>query len=305
MITNTLLCSTKIQNLLGDSDVLPNTSLDLPNDENPLSTKSRTSASASTNTQHQTNMHRLSFTVTTFPFADPSPTNSLHGRLLGLRFDQCSHLGMFQKPYYILLRRVEEGGDEWRVHRHTIPAFVPLGRLEEEFLPLRDEDGSDDEHYGAEDESGSAGVKAKKQDLHSFVRKIRHELTSWNLRREAIDFLKSELRLVTPPATAKEGDESEEDGADDTEMTDSDSTTQGLYGVQSIEATSFEARQARITWTDGTIGRIKISNRGLVEKAVVVGEGGRIRGVENLLVDGESRVEELVGKLRVLVGEES
>lgn len=232
-------------------------------------------------------MHRLSFTVTTFPFTDPSPNNShLHGRLLGIRLDHCSRHGTFQKPYYILLRRVEEQGDELRVHRHTIPAFVALERLEEQFLPLKDED----EGYTVADSDGN---QKKKQDLHGFVRRVRHELICWELRRDAIELLKEQLELI-PPQNADEDDEEMDD--------DSQEDRTGLCGIQSIEATAFEARQARITWTDGTVARIKISNKGLIERAVVVGDNGRIKGVENLLVDGESRIEELVQKLKVLVG---
>lgn len=173
------------------------------------------------------------------------------------------------------------------MHRHTIPAFVALDRLEEEFLPLKDED----EGYtvGCTD-----GDQKPKQDLHGFVRRVRHELICWELRRDAIELLKEQLELI-PSKNADEDDEEMDDESQDDRV--------GLYGIQSIEATAFEARQARITWTDGTIARIKISNKGLIERAVVVGENGRIRGVENLLVDGESRIEDLVQKLKVLVGE--
>jgi central kinetochore subunit Mal2/MCM21 len=237
-------------------------------------------------------MHRLSFTVTTFPFTDPSPgprNAHLNGRLLGIRLDHCSRQGTFQNPYYILLRRVEEGGDEWRVHRHTIPAFVQLGSLEDEFLPLKDGRGYDGRVDGESDEDEiSMRTDIKKQDLHGLVRKVRHELICWELRREAIELLKEQLELI-PPVN------------DEDEEMDEESEIRGLYGIQSIEATALEARQARITWTDGTIARIKISNKGLIERAVVVGENGRIKGVENLLVDGESRIENLVHKLRILV----
>jgi central kinetochore subunit Mal2/MCM21 len=247
-------------------------------------------------TTQQTNMHRLSFTVTTFPFTDPSPgpqNARLNGRLLGIRFDHCSRNGTFQNPYYILLRRVEEGGEEWRVHRHTIPAFVQLDRLDDEFLPLKEEHGSDGGVDGGSDEDEiTARPECRKQDLHGLVRKVRHELVCWELRREAIELLKEQLELIPPV-----NDE------DDDEEVDEDSETRGLYGIQSIEATALEARQARITWTDGTIARIKISNKGLIERAVVVGESGRIKGVENLLVDGESRIENLVHKLKILVGQ--
>ena len=291
-MTNTLLSSTKIQNQLNNY-AFTQSSSDLPTDENPLSTFSSDTSAPTAN--HQTNMHRLSFTVTTFPFTDPSPglhNTNLHGRLLGVRLDHCSRHGTFQKPYYILFRRVEQGGDEWRVHRHTIPAFVPLGRLEEEYLPLRDGDSGYSGGGSEEDESFSV-VQERKQNLHAFVRKVRHELICWELRREAIELLKEELGLIP---NANDSDEERDDDSDRDALEPT-----GLYGICSIEATAFEARQARITWTDGTIARIKISNKGLVERAVVVGENGRIKGVENLLIDGESRIEELVQKLRILV----
>ena len=260
-------------------------------------------------------MHRLAFTVTTFPFTDPSPNTALNGRLLGIRFDHCSRLGTFDNPFYILLRRLEPDGDDWRIHRHTIPAFIPLARLEHEYLPLNqdDADGGD-----SEDELTVGDAPNKKRGLHAFVRKVRYELTSWTLRREAIEFLQEELGLLKPKVPiGKKGDkgdggktaaekpdsedeDEEEDEDEDTEMPDAGV---GRYGISSIEATAFEARMVRICWTDGTIGRIKISDRGLVEKAVVVGDNGRIRGVENLLTDGESRIEALVEKLKILVGE--
>lgn len=149
-----------------------------------------------------------------------------------------------------------------------------------------------------EDEGYTVGAsddkQELKQDLHGFVRRVRHELVCWELRRDAIELLKEQLDLI-PHQNADEDDEEMDDESQDDRI--------GLYGIESIEATAFEARQARITWTDGTIARIKISNKGLVERAVVVGESGRIKGVENLLVDGESRIEELVQKLKVLVGE--
>ena len=50
------------------------------------------------NLPHQIpNLHRLSFTVTTFPFTDPSLAHNtnLHGRFLEIQFDHCSRLGTF------------------------------------------------------------------------------------------------------------------------------------------------------------------------------------------------------------------
>lgn len=170
-----------------------------------------------------------------------------------------------------------------------------MGQLEEEFLPLRDADEGNSGDYESGrmlSGDGDVNVSDRGQDLHGFVSKVRYELICWELRRGAIELLK-ELCLL------KNEDNEDEESEGDVDPSPQGPEPRGLYGVQSIEATAFEARQARITWADGSIARIKISNRGLVERAVVVGESGRVKGVENLLTDGESRIEELVSKFKL------
>lgn len=340
-LCKTLINSTAVRKQLNEfpelQDASVHDSAGLPIEDDPLATEglSPDHDPSPTDVQHLTNVYRLAFGVTTFPFTDPSPNSTarFYGRLLGIRFDQCSRDGKFQAPYYILLRRIQADRDEWQIHRHTIPAFISLDVLEQEYLLLRD--GEDNagtlKTRDFEDESihSDTGGSRTRQDLQGFARKVRYELTSWKLRLEAIDYLRKQLNLIDPafsdqptnPRTAiaqkagrgtTQNDEKRkknDHGYEDQDMTepsdDENSISQGIgfYGILSIEPTAFEARQARITWTDGTIARIKINNQGTIERAVVVGEQGRIRGVENLLVDGESRIEELLPKLKKLVGE--
>lgn len=42
--------------------------------------------------------------------------------------------GKFELPHYVILRRSFEEGNDYVVHRHTIPSFIPLITLSEEYL---------------------------------------------------------------------------------------------------------------------------------------------------------------------------
>jgi Cenp-O kinetochore centromere component len=42
--------------------------------------------------------------------------------------------GKFELPHYVILRKTMEEGQEFVLHRHTIPSFIPLVELCEEFL---------------------------------------------------------------------------------------------------------------------------------------------------------------------------
>ena len=274
MLSSTLLGSTRIQELL-NQDSITN---DLPDEPNPLISESQ---------QHsQSNTHRLAFSVTTFPFTDPSP-NTSNAPLLGIRIDICSRGGKFDKPYYLLLKRAGDSGDEWRIHRHTIPQFIPLRDYENQFLPLRDEG------YGSEvSNDGTSG--GSKQDLHELVRKVRQDLVSWMLRRDAIELLQEELGL------AAESPAHEEVAEAAAAIPTVGSDPRGRFGMKSLSATSVEARFATLAWQDGRAGRVKISDQGLVQRAVIFGEEGRMKQVEDVLISGDARIEELAKKLEML-----
>jgi hypothetical protein len=42
--------------------------------------------------------------------------------------------GKFEIPHYVILRKNMEEGETWVLHRYTIPNFIPLLELAEEFL---------------------------------------------------------------------------------------------------------------------------------------------------------------------------
>jgi hypothetical protein len=45
--------------------------------------------------------------------------------------------GKFEMPHYVILRKTFEEGETYVLHRHTIPSFIPLENLAEEYLGRR------------------------------------------------------------------------------------------------------------------------------------------------------------------------
>ena len=227
------------------------------------------------------NSHRLAFGVTAFPFIDPSPeTINTPGRsLLGIRIDTCGHNGKYRDPHYIFCQRTGANDNEMRIHKHTIPAFVPLKMYEEQYLPTLDEG-----YRSGESVDGDA---APKQDLHGLVERVRKDLVSWVYRQDAVQFLKEGLELVPP-------------GRDDDSF---QNNTIGKFGVESISAVDTEARYIRIEWQEGRqalMGRVKISDEGMIERAVIYGDNGaRFSSAEKILSGGGNSVPitELVSRL--------
>lgn len=243
----------------------------------------------------QTNHHRIAFSATSFPFKDPSP-HSESPNLLGIRIDVCARGGTFNKPYYFLLKH--EGGDkrQLRIHRHTIPAFIPLKELEERFLPVP-KGGFDEEGGDEGEEEGLKPWKRKKQNLPRLVRELRRELVAWHLRRDAVQWLREELGLQRE--TESEGGEGDDTSANrDGDGRVDESPTSEKPRIVSLAATSLETRYIRLVWNDGRVGRIKLSNRGQVERAIVLGEGGREKTKESVFVGGDGRIESLARRLR-------
>ena len=231
----------------------------------------------------QSNLHRLAFSTTSFPYRDPAdPSDS--PRLLGVRIDICSRSGKFEKPYYVLLKRDAEDKKTLRVYRHTIPPFIPLKTLEQRYLPAARQDNDLDEEVPA---------KVRKQNLPSLVRKVRQHLVSWHLRREAIELLQDQLELTT---TSKDAPEESRAMSVDSHQ----SERHGRLGVASLAATAVEARFARIEWTDGRVGQIKIADSGRMEKVVIYGENGREQDTERVLLGGGRRIDNLSTRLEAL-----
>ncbi|EFR02450.1 hypothetical protein MGYG_05444 [Nannizzia gypsea CBS 118893] len=219
----------------------------------------------------ETNHHRIVFSTTSFPFKDPSPhTDS--PELLGVRIDVNVRDGTFVKPYYLLLRRTGDERKSLQIHRHTIPVFIPLKHLEQKYLP------------GQAPNDDSDGLlkpwKRKKQNLKGLVRELRRELVTWHLRRDVIILLQEQLGIL--------------------DLNSNDiptSTPAHKLGILSVAAASIEARYIRFQWQDGRIGRVKVCNRGLVERVIIIGDNGRDKITETTIAGGDFRAEGIVQRL--------
>ncbi|KAK2789142.1 hypothetical protein FQN53_002366 [Emmonsiellopsis sp. PD_33] len=229
----------------------------------------------------QANHHRVAFSTTSFPFKDPSP-HVQSPNLLGIRIEVCTRRGTFVKPYYLLLRRVGKDGKQLRVHRHTIPIFIPLVQLEQRYLAAP-------KGGHAMDSETDKPWKTPKQDLRRLVRELRRELVAWHLRCDAVQWLQEELGV------SENTDEKDEPRSSDNLPDDQPPNN---LGIVSLAATAIETRYVRLEWQDGRVGRIKLSDRGLVERAIIIGDEGRDKIAENILVGGDGRIESVVKRLR-------
>ncbi|TVY23903.1 hypothetical protein LHYA1_G007741 [Lachnellula hyalina] len=223
----------------------------LPSDTDPLLTTTKT------HLQHkQENLYRICGTITTFRIRDPDPYAVDSGNVLGIRIDVSSN-GKFIRPYYVMLNKPFAGSELLKVHRHTVPPCIPLAVLAENYLPTG---------KGATSISSNGGEKApgtKTQDLRRFVRALRKEVVGYHNRISIIKGLRREFRLDEKESKKGKGREKV---------------------ISDISAADAEARQVRIEWVDGRIGRYLVDEGGSVVKAVVMGEQGRDGEVERVLV---------------------
>ncbi|KAJ6114924.1 Centromere protein Cenp-O [Penicillium sp. IBT 16267x] len=245
----------------------------------------------------ETNHYRIAFGTTAFPFKDPSPSAPAEN-LLGLRIDVCTRNGRFAKPYYVLLRRerVKDGKQKsLRVYRHTVPAFISIPKLASVYLPFNgssaktpgdvEEDEDESEDQGNSLKPAQKKKRVRSQDLRGFTRELRRELVAWHLRCDAVDLLRERLGF---------------------KESDSDSSSVGRYsperkaGIVSLDSTAIETRYVRLEFEDGRVGRFKLSNAGVVERAVVIGDEGRDKQTETAMTRGGGRIESLVERLQEL-----
>jgi central kinetochore subunit Mal2/MCM21 len=188
------------------------------------------------------------------------------GKVLGIRID-VSNGGKFVRPYYIMLNKPYAGKDALRVHRHTVPVAIPLASLAAKHLPKPKENNGDEEIV----------KESKKQDLRAFIRALRREIVGYHNRTAAIKGLRKEFRL--DEERGRKGKERER-------------------VIVDISAADAEAKQVRIEWVDGRIGRCVVGEKGEVVKAVVVGEDGRDREIERRIVGDRDEMRGIGERLR-------
>ncbi|PKY07876.1 hypothetical protein P168DRAFT_314014 [Aspergillus campestris IBT 28561] len=296
LLASSLLSSSTLQTHLrrqSSSRTLALTSLDA--DVSPLVQ----SANAHTHTNH----HRIAFSATAFPFQDPNPsitTSKSSRNLLGIRLDICARNGRFPKPHYILLRHVPSKGEGkrlLRIHRHTIPPFIPLDQLERVYLASSFTARLDHD----------APVKhapPARQDLRGLVREVRAQLVAWQLRLDAIAMLREQIGTVRRDAPEYGDGDSDAQGMwerdvwceDDGAMT---RLVGNKLGIVALSPTARDATYVRMAWADGRVGRFKISSRGMIDRAVVIGDQGRDKAMECVLT---GRVEGLLARASDMLG---
>ncbi|PLB52538.1 hypothetical protein P170DRAFT_402791 [Aspergillus steynii IBT 23096] len=250
------------------------------------------------------NHHRIAFSATSFPFKDPDP-NARDQNLLGLRIDLCQRDGRFVKPYYVLLKRVESGKENGekrlKVHRHTIPAFIPMESLERVYLPGASSGSATEGGERGDDvaamKARQKATKPRKQDLQGLVRELRRQLVAWQLRVDAIGLLRETLGVVRRGVD----DYQDDDGVWERNFLNHKEETRleaNDLGIVSLGPTALEAVYVRVEWASGQVGRFKISNSGIVERAVVIGDNGRDKALEVALTGGNARVETVLDRLK-------
>jgi central kinetochore subunit Mal2/MCM21 len=173
--TSTLITAPSTRQLLTQQPQ-PTTTLTLPRLTTATppvsaSTKQKLLAHSALQQAHnQQCLYRACATLTTFRAQDPDPHAVDGGAILGIRVEVTSR-ARFLRPYYVLLNRPYAGGSRHvRVHRHTLPACIPLGGLAGRHLPA------------PPGKAGSGGAAGKRQDLARFARALRREVVRYHHR---------------------------------------------------------------------------------------------------------------------------
>jgi len=217
-------------------------------------------------------LYRAVAGVTTFRARDPDPNAVDGGRLLGLRIEVVAR-ARFLRPYYVLLNRPYAGAPALRVHRHTVPAPVPLAGLAARHLPAPAAGSSDP------GPAGEAG--APRQDLSRFVHELRKEVARYHARLGSVADLRRAAGLEARTAKAK-GKQRQTRPED----------------VVHVAPADAEAKQVEFGWADGRTGRMVLGGDGIVQSLVVFGENGRDRASARTLLAEGNRVEDVVRVLR-------
>ncbi|KAK0729815.1 Cenp-O kinetochore centromere component-domain-containing protein [Lasiosphaeris hirsuta] len=262
--TSTLLAAPSTRKLLSP----PSSALSLPADDNTPLRQKLLARSGIQHAHNQQCLYRACAGLTLFRAHDPDPSAVDGGAILGLRIEVVSR-AKFLRPYYVLLNRPYPGSGHLRVHRHTIPACIPLAGLAVRWLPPP---------------KGEA-----KQDLARFARVLRLEVVRYHHRLGAVADLRKAAGLGRKKSrAAAEAEEQDVLGA-----------RAELAGGKLVDITpaDAEAKQISVEWADGRAGRLVMGDDGEIVKLVVVGEGGRDREAVRELLGEATTIEDVVRRL--------
>ena len=171
-------------------------------------------------------------------------------------------------PYYLLLNRPRRGSEALKIHKHTIPPFIPLQQLVAKYLP---EPAS---HAGEDEVSRTA----QPQNLPRFVRALRRELVAHHKRLEACETLKKEL--------------GRKHGVDGVKMLD-------VTGCE-LEIAFTDGSIARLkVSTDGTIANIAVvPGRTADGEEALTGQARPLRQLKRVIEGRDGRIEGLADRLK-------
>ncbi|KAK4194590.1 Cenp-O kinetochore centromere component-domain-containing protein [Triangularia verruculosa] len=266
----------KINSLKSTLALQTSTLLTAPSTLTLLSSDPKLTSQSALHASHlQQTLYRTCATLTLFRVQDPDPNAVDAGSVLGLRIEVVSR-AKFLRPYYVLLNRpwtsfpsLSPAQKKWlQVHRHTVPACIPLGGLAARYLPAPDKKGNN--------------TKRRKQDLAKFARGLRREVVRYHARLGTV----ADLRKAAGLGRGGGGNES------------------GLVDISPADA---EVKHVSVEWEDGRTGRLVMGDDGEIVKLVVVGENGRDREAGRELLGGLGnagmvRAEEVVKRLAGMNG---
>jgi central kinetochore subunit Mal2/MCM21 len=201
--------------------------------------------------------------ITAMRLQDPDPNAVNAGKVLGVRIDVFSTAKKhFLAPYHLFFHEVGDTGI-LRLHKHTIPTFVPLQHLLRRHMPTPDPESED------------GGDGAARQDLPLFLRALRQELVCYAKRLDAIEKLK--LICVGKGRQA--------------------------HKITVVTMCDPGAREVELEWQDGAVARLRMGLDGLVERTVVRSKGGarsgrRKRRLERMIMSEGGHVSDLPLRLR-------
>lgn len=217
-------------------------------------------------------LYRACAAVTTFRVRDPDPNAVDHGNVLGIRIEVMTR-ARFIRPYYVLLN-CPQRRPFLRVHRHTVPACIPLNGLAARYLPASRSKSAVNGH------DGTNPKPERTQDLSRFVRSLRREIVRYHNRVAVIADLRKVMGLDGKRKDAKD--------------------LANKSSIMAISAADAETKQLRIDWKDGRSGRLVIGDDGDVVNLVVLGDRGRERDVTRELLSGGSRLESVAKALAAM-----
>jgi len=236
------------------------------------------------------NLYRACAGVTAYKVRDPDPHAVDNGNILGVRIEVAIR-NRYIETYHVLFNRPNPRHKLMlKIHKHTIPACIPLQALRNKWMPVTEKDGS----------------VMVEQKLVNFGKALRKELVAWHLRTQAVENLRAEAGLEKTETAVHEVRKEHTIGtvlnafvSEDEDDNEEDEIAPRRRPSGPIKITEIESdmgvREISITWSNGQIGVFSVMKDGQIDKAIVKAIGGE-RLVE-LNRKGLGRIEGLVQRL--------